>query len=164
MEFFETIHKRRSIRKFKPEIFPDALVQKALAAAILAPNSSNTQTWDFHWVKTTEKKQKLIEYCLSQSAARTATQLLVVTANPTRWKRSQKPLIEWVKKANAPKMVQIYYEKLIPITYRWGFLNSLAIIRAIGFFITGLFRPIMRGPLGKRQLQEVAIKSAARLA
>lgn len=161
MDFFEAISKRRSIRKYTDEVVPDAVIEKALDAAILAPNSSNTQSWDFYWVKSEEKKKKLVEYCLNQSAARTANHLIVITANPANWKRSQKPLVNWVESVNAPKIVQLYYKKLIPFTYRWGFLNSWGLIKATVFFMTGLFRPITRGPNTLNQLQEVAIKSAA---
>lgn len=161
MEFFEVIEKRRSIRKFQEKIFPSELVEKALAAAVLAPNSSNTQTWDFHWPQNHELHKKIVEACLSQSAARTATQLIVVTADPKNWKRSQAGLIQWVKDAKAPKGVVMYYEKLIPLTYSWGFLNLFAPLKFVLSFVTGLFRPSLRGPYTRRDIQEVAIKSAA---
>jgi len=161
MEFFEVVSKRRSIRKYTDETVPDEIIEKALDAAILAPNSSNTQIWDFFWVKSDEKKKKLIEYCLNQSAARTAQHLLVITADPALWKRSQKPLINWVETVKAPKMVIMYYQKLIPATYRWGFLNSWGYLKKIFLFITGFFRPITRGPNTLQDLQMVAVKSAA---
>jgi len=160
MDFFEAVSKRRSIRKYTDEAVPEEVIQRAFDAAILAPNSSNTQTWDFHWVKSPENKKKLIEFCLNQSAARTAQELIVVSADPAHWRRSQQPLIEWVERVNAPKMVQAYYKKLIPMTYRWGFLNSWGLIKWASFFLTGLVRPITRGPNTRRDLQEVALKSA----
>ena len=161
MEFFEAVSKRRSIRKYTDEKVPSEVMDRALDAALLAPNSSNTQTWDFHWVQSEEKKKKLIEYCLNQSAARTAQELLVISADPAKWRRSQKPLLSWVESVKAPKPVILYYGKLIPFTYRWGFLNSWGYIKWFLVFMTGLVRPIPRGPNTKRDLQEVAIKSAA---
>lgn len=161
MEFFEVIKKRRSIRRFSQTRFPDELIQKALEAAVLAPNSSNTQTWDFHWIRGEVAKRKVVEACLNQSAARTASQLVVITADATNWKRSQGPLLNWVQSVNAPKQVILYYDKLIPMTYRWGFLNCLAPFKFLAAFTVGLFRPIVRGPYTRRDIQEVAIKSAA---
>jgi nitroreductase len=161
MDFFEAVKRRRSIRKFKPEPFPEERILKALEAAVLAPNSSNTQTWDFHWVQRPEMKQKLVEACLSQSAARTAAELIVVTADPALWRRSQKPLVDWVEGVNAPSVVKLYYRKLIPVTYRWGYFNSWALFKWIGANFAALFRPMTRGPNTRRDLQEVAIKSAA---
>ncbi len=161
MDFFEVVNTRRSVRKFTQEVVPDAVIEKALQAAIQAPNSSNTQTWNFYWVQSTEMKKKVVEVCLSQSAARTAQQLLVVTADPQLWKRSQPGLIEWVEKAKAPALVLTYYRRLIPWTYRWGFLNSLGFFKWLTTSIVGLFRPLPRGPYTRRDVQGVAIKSAA---
>lgn len=161
MDFFEAVAKRRSIRKYTEEKVPEEVVQNALNAAILAPNSSNTQTWNFFWVKSEEKKKKLVEYCLSQSAARTAQELIVITADPTLWKRSQKPLINWVESVNAPKMVVTYYRNLIPATYRWGFLNIWGYTKSAMTLAAGFFRPVPRGPNTLQDLQLVAVKSAA---
>lgn len=161
MEVFEAIERRRSIRKFSAELFPEERVLKAFEGAVLAPNSSNVQTWDFHWVKEPTTKQKLVEACLSQSAARTACHLVVVTADPSLWKRSWRPLIDWVEGVNAPKLVKTYYHKLIPLTYRPGFLNMFAPLKWMLATAHGLFRPSLRGPYTLRDMQEIAIKSAA---
>jgi nitroreductase len=161
MDLFEAITKRRSIRKFKNEDYPIENVEKALRSALLAPNSSNTQTWNFFWITSKEIKEKIIPICLDQSAARTASQFVVVTADPKLWKRSQKPLIKWVEDCQAPKSVKMYYEKLIPLTYRWGLFNSLGFLKWLAASLVGIFRPMMRGPFTKVQIQEVAIKSAA---
>jgi nitroreductase len=161
MELFDAIKKRRSIRRFTAEVVPDAAIKKALEAAVLAPNSSNIQAWNFYWVRNLGPKQKLVEFCLNQSAARTASHLIVVIADPGLWKRSQGPLVEWVEKAKAPQPVHFYYKKLIPLTYRWGFMNSIGYIKKMITFVSGLFRPMPRGPNTLRDLQEVCIKSAA---
>lgn len=161
MEFFEVIKSRRSIRRYTAEQVPDSVIEKAFDAAILAPNSSNVQTWDFFWVQSPEKKEKLIKACLSQSAARTAQQLVVITADPKKWKRSQGPLLQYVRAIGAPKMVVAYYEKLIPVVYRWGFLNCFYPLKWLASFVVGIFKPSLRSPFSRRDMQEVAIKSAA---
>lgn len=161
MDFFEVILNRRSIRRYTDEPVPESVMRKALSAAILAPNSSNTQTWDFYWVRSTSQKSQLIEYCLNQSAARTAQELVVVVASPKAWQRSIPFLQDYVRSINAPKPVQLYYDRLIPLTYRWGIFNSLGFLRWILFNTIGLFKPITRRPCTKRDIQEVSIKSAA---
>ncbi len=45
--------------------------------------------------------------------------------------------------------------------YRWGIFNSLAPLKWLMATIAGFFRPISRSPFTRRDLQEVAIKSAA---
>jgi len=159
--FNDVIKKRRSVRRFSSQAVPEEAIHNAIQAAVLAPNSSNTQTWDFYWAQSADVKSKLVHYCLNQSAARTAAELVVVVADPKKWKRSQPGLIDWALKAQAPKPVLMYYQKLIPLTYRWGFLNSIGLIKWIGTSIVGLFRPVPRGPYFKSQVQSVAVKSAA---
>ena len=162
MDFFEAVQKRRSIRKFTDEPIPDSVVTKALEAAVLAPNSSNVQTWDFYWVSSPEKKKKLVEFCLNQSAARTAQHLIVIVADPGRYHRSRKPLLDWAKSAKAPKPVVFYYEKFLPYwSYRWGFLNSIGLLKWLVSHVVFLFRPIMIRQNFLSDMQEVAIKSAA---
>jgi nitroreductase len=161
MDFFEAIEKRRSIRRFRPESFPRESVQRALEAAILAPNSSNVQTWDFHWPINPDIKARVVKACLSQSAARTASEIVVVTADPSLWRRSRGGLIEWVKDAGAPKPVLTYYQSVIPVVYSWGIFNVFAPFKWIVSFATGLVRPMVRGPHSRQGLNEVAIKSAA---
>lgn len=161
MEFFEAVKQRRSIRRFKPDAVAPEIIEKALQAAVLAPTSSNGQTWNFYWAVNPETKKKLSHYCLDQSAARTAADLIVVVGSPSSWKRSHPQLQKWVRDINAPKLVVTYYDKLFPLMYRWGFLNSFGYLKWLLTFLIGLFRPITRGPNTLGDIQEVCIKSAA---
>jgi nitroreductase len=47
METMEAISRRRSIRRFKDAPVPRELVEKVLAAAVLAPSGKNRQPWRF---------------------------------------------------------------------------------------------------------------------
>lgn len=161
MDFFEAVKRRRSMRKFDSTPVPPEVIRKSLEAAILAPNSSNAQTWDFHWVRSPEKRAVLAEACLGQSAARTAQDLVAVSANYRKWRRSNPSLIQWVEREKAPKVVLLYYTKLLPFLYRPGPFNFFALLKWVGLAAVGLFRPMQRGPASARALNEVAIKSAA---
>jgi nitroreductase len=162
MEFEAVIQKRKTIRRFNQETVPDEHIKKAFEHAILAPNSSNVQNWDFHWVKNPEKKQKLVEACLNQSAARTASHLIVATTDSKQWKRSQPFLLDWVKNSpRAPKNVELYYKKIVPSTYTTGIFNIFAPFKWILLNTVGLFRPMVRGPVTARDVQEVSVKSCA---
>lgn len=161
MDLFEAIESRRSIRRFTQDPVPETVIHKAIEAALLAPNSSNNQTWDFYWVKSPEKKSKLVKYCLNQSAARKAQELIVVTADPKKWRRSQPHLVKYVNEVKAPKSVIAYYEKLIPFSNTWGIFNSWGAVKALMAFAVGIFRPMLRGPFSKSENQLVAVKSAA---
>jgi nitroreductase len=133
-------------------------MERAIDAALIAPNSSNMQTWGFYWVQSPEKKEALVKACLSQGAARTAQELLVVTAEPRRWRRNQKEMMRVLREAKAPSFALDYYGKLIPFLYGFQFLAPLKWLLFNG---VGLFRPLARRPWSPRDRAEVAIKSAA---
>ena len=63
MDFFDLVEKRRSIRKFFNKRIPEEVIIKALKAGSLAANSSNTQPWEFYWVKNRTNKAHLIKAC-----------------------------------------------------------------------------------------------------
>lgn len=161
MDLFNAIEKRKSIRKFTDKDVPTEVIEKALEASLLAPNSSNMQTWDFFWVQSSDKKKQLIQFCLNQSAARTAKELIVITADPNQWKRSLPHIHKFIEEVNAPRQVITYYHKLIPYFYRHGFFNVLGFPKSLLSRFVSLFKPMMNGPHLKSELQEVAIKSAA---
>ncbi len=158
MEFFDVIRARRSIRKYTQKLVPREVMEKALDAALLAPNSSNLQTWQFFWVRTEKEKEKLVQACLNQSAARTAQELVVCIANPSLWKKTNPEMIQFTESVKAPRLVISYYRRLIPLIYgnRW-----LTPFRRLFATVVGWIRPITRGPITWRDLQEVSIKSAA---
>ena len=150
MEFFEAVNARRSVRKYHAKGIPPEVVSKALDAALLAPNSSNMQPWEFYWVRSADKKKALVEACLGQPAASTAAELVVAVARTDTWRRNRKLMMETLKGAKGvPKAAIDYYGKLIPIAYTQGFLSSLGLVKAIISNAIGLFRPIPRGPFSR---------------
>ena len=63
MDVFQCIRQRRTIRDFKPDPVPDALIRRILEAGIAAANGSNRQNWRFLIVKDEKiKKQVQIFY------------------------------------------------------------------------------------------------------
>ena len=54
MDVYECIRTRRTVREFKPDPVPEAIVQKILQAGRWAPSSSNTQPWHFVVVSARE--------------------------------------------------------------------------------------------------------------
>ena len=68
--FQEIILKRRSNRSYDQTIHvPDEVVQRSLERAILSPNSSNMQLWEFHWIKSRDQLNKFTPLCLNQNTA-----------------------------------------------------------------------------------------------
>lgn len=57
MEFFEVVHRRRSIRRYKPDPVPKETLLKILDAANWAPSGMNRQQWEFIVVSGEKKKE-----------------------------------------------------------------------------------------------------------
>jgi nitroreductase len=148
--FAKIVESRRAVRVFTEERIPDEVVEKCLDMALLAPTSSNLQSWDFYWVKSPEMLQKLKEFCLNQPAAKTAPTLIVAVARPDKWKRGQKINLDYfAAQKNPPQSVTAYYEKLVPLAYGNGPLNLLGPVKTLLVAAIGIFRVIPRGPFGK---------------
>lgn len=60
MDIFDTIQKRRSVRKYRPDTISDEVLQKIIDAGTWAPSGLNLQPWYFVAVKSDEKKKELL--------------------------------------------------------------------------------------------------------
>jgi coenzyme F420-0:L-glutamate ligase/coenzyme F420-1:gamma-L-glutamate ligase len=58
-DYHHFLRTRRSIRRFKPDPVPDAVMEKLLTTAIHAPSAHNLQPWRFVHVQTQDAKTKL---------------------------------------------------------------------------------------------------------
>jgi nitroreductase len=81
-------HFRRAIRKFDSTPVPDEGVYALLEEAALAPSSGNMQPYELHWVRDPSLKASIALACNGQSAAISATDLIVVVASPAVGKRT----------------------------------------------------------------------------
>ena len=139
--------------------------EKTLDASLLAANSSNLQPWEFYWVRSNENKEKLVEACFSQSAARTAQELVVAVSRIDTWKRNRDLVIgEYEKKESYPKLVKNYYYKIIPLAYahdRFGILGLLKKILSLFLGVIGIFKPIPRKPVFRSDVFEIVTKTTA---
>ncbi len=138
--FAQVVEARRSVRVFEDEPLDDKVVKKCLELALLAPNSSNLQPWEFYWVKNPQKLQKLKEYCLSQSAARTAPSLIVAVAKLGTWDKNRKQMLEIFdsQEKRPPKGAYLYYKKIAKLAYYQGFLNWFGFTKKILLFLQSL--------------------------
>lgn len=145
------------MRRYTPAPVPEEVVNQAISAALLAPNSSNMQTWRIFWVRDPGRRARLVQACLSQGAARTAAELLVFVADPDAWKISRKLLLEHHRPEGRADLMA-YYGKLMPLLYSW---RILAPFKWLAYNCLGLFRPTPRNPWSSRDIQETCVKSAA---
>ena len=129
--------------------------------AMLAPNSSNLQPWEFYVVRSPELKAKLAEACLGQNAATTANVLIPIIARTNTWKKNSLRNIEYWPEETMPKIVRTYYSKVAPIHYNQGPLGALGLAKKAAGLIAGLKRAVPRGPYSISEMKAWAVKSTA---
>ena len=166
-EFQEIVNFRRSNRKFDSDInVPDQVIEKSLERAILSPNSSNMQLWEFYWIKSKPELEKMVPLCLNQQAAKTAKAMVVFVARKDKWKERAKwnynKFSESIK--GSPDKGQQkgldYYGKVMPLLYAndpFGFMTFFR--RSISFFM-GLRKPFYRAG-GSSNIRVTVHKSCA---
>lgn len=149
--FDEIIHKRRSNRKFDPAVeVPNEVIQRSLERAILSPNSSNMQLWEFYWIQDPALQTEFHAFCLNQNAAKTAKQLIVFVTRQDHWKKRVQWHLDIINKdiAGEPTTAQQrllnYYGKLMPMAYGSDPLGFLTFFRSALSTIIGAARPMMR--------------------
>ncbi len=162
MNFFETVNKRRAVRKFLNQPVPVEVMESSLQAALLAPNSSNMQPWEFYWIRSEEKKSALVKACFSQNAAKTASEIVVAVSRTDTWRRNRKLLVQAMhERGKVPSAVKAYYNKVVPLSYLQDPFGILGVIKGIAMWAIGLFRPTPRNPQFKSDLFETVTKTTA---
>ena len=162
-EFIKVVKNRRSVRVFTEEKVDQEELMNCLELSLLAPNSSNLQPWEFYCIQNKEFKKRMQSYCLNQSAARTAQELIVCVARPDNWKKNNQLLQEVYQKRTkeTPEIVNKYYKKLVPIAYNQGPFGIFGVIKYIIASLIGIKRPIPRQPFSHSDMRVWAHKSTA---
>lgn len=160
-EFRQVVESRRSVRKFTDRKIPPEVLDACIDLALLAPSSCNLQPWEFHVVQSPDKKKKLVEACMSQNAATTAAELIVVVARTKNWPEIARLNISQWPQEKIPKHWKDFYTNGVKFTYWQGPLYSVGAVKKAVTRVAGLFRPVPRGPFTKSDMRVWAIKSVA---
>jgi nitroreductase len=161
--FTEVVESRRSVRVFTQDPIPEEVMRECLRLALLAPNSSNLQTWDFYWVRDANKKASLVQYCLNQPAARTAQELVVAVARPDRWRETNALMLAKFDESRKVRLKAAYqyYRKIVPLAHDMGPLGIYGPFKTLWVALVGLLKPIPRGPFSLSGMATWAHKSTA---
>ena len=162
-EFKKVVESRRSVRVYNEEKVPEEVMKECLDMALLAPNSSNLQPWEFYWVRSEDKKKKLAKACMGQLAATTAQELVVCVARMDKWKDRQKDMLKLFAESEekTPKGAIIYYKKIVPMAYTQGFMSLIGYLKKLVFFFRGLTKVTPREPTSYADMRVWAHKSTA---
>jgi len=82
MTILEAIQKRCSVRKYRPDPFPEDVLGRVLQAARLAPSGKNFQPWRFILVRSAETKERLARAAAHQTFIAEAPLVVVACADP----------------------------------------------------------------------------------
>lgn len=150
--FQEIILKRRSNRSYDQTIqVPDEVIQRSLERAILSPNSSNMQLWEFYWIKSRDQLNRFTPLCLNQNTAKTASHMIAFVTRRDLWKLRMewhKKNIESEIKNGTPdkyqKRMLNYYAKIVPFAYSNDWFGLMGFLRWVVSNGISLFRPMTR--------------------
>ncbi len=160
-EFRKVVMSRRSVRRFDDTPLPDAVLNDCIDMALLAPNSSNLQPWEFHVVRTPALRKELAAACLGQNAAKTAQALVVIVARLDTWEEHCDLMLESWPQATVPKVVDNYYRRWARLHYKQGPLNLLGHGKRVFAAMAGVKRPMPRGPFTHADMKVWAAKTVA---
>lgn len=163
-EFEKLVEARRSCRVYTKDPVPEEIMRKCMDLALLAPNSSNLQAWEFYWVRDSEKRKKLDHFCLDQPAAKTAAEIIVAVAYPNKWKVTRKLMLDRFSKEEDQHAIRgavHYYKKIVPLAYTPGFLGFFGLAKKIYMNWKGIWAPFPRKPSSHADMKIWAHKSTA---
>lgn len=153
------VQTRRAVRRFTPEPIPEAVLERCLDLALLAPNSSNLQPWEFYVVRSEPLRTQLAFACMNQNAARTAPVLIVVVGRTQSWRvHAAEILAQWPE---APKIVKDYYGGKVQIFYEQGPLGLYGAVKKLWYAWLGRKRAVPRTPTSWADMRLWAAKTCA---
>lgn len=154
MNLEEVLNFRRAVRVFdKNRPIDPEKVKHCLELATLAPSSSNMQLWEFYQITDPALLAKIAHACLGQSAASTASEIVVFVTRQDLYRQRAKFVLDFEEgniRRNSPaerqekriKDRKLYYGKLMPFVYARCF-GILGLFRVMLARTISLFRPMM---------------------
>lgn len=96
------IFQRRAIRLFEPVDIPGPTRDLLLQSARQAPSSFNMQPYRLYWVESPAQREAVAELCMGQSAAQTASALVVAVADIGSLRSTAEIHVAWMRRSSFP--------------------------------------------------------------
>jgi nitroreductase len=152
-DILEAIFQRRAVKVFEPVEIPEAVRERILDAARMAPSSFNTQPYRFYWVESPAKKKAAAKLCMSQEPAETASALVVAVADIGSWKLTHKLQLEWMRTTEASEKEISEYEKkskLSKLFFMQGLFGEIGALKWIVLRVLNLWKIIGMAPVSRQ--------------
>ncbi len=141
--FQQVVESRRSVRRFTDTPISDEVMADCLRLAMLAPNSSNLQPWEFYVIDSSDKRKHANKICMNQNGAKTAARLIAVVARTDNWHDHAKQVLREYPAEPVPKKVKDYYNKVVTLDFLRGPANVLSVAK---WGVTQVVRQV-KGPI-----------------
>jgi nitroreductase len=106
-QFLELAKKRRSIRKFTPELIPDEQIEKILESARWAMSGANGQPWEFIVVRDKKIMDRLSEAGAEATSATAAMESIRVPEMRQPWYRDLPHKVPLSRFSDAPAIIVV---------------------------------------------------------
>ncbi len=163
-ELLQPILQRRAVRIFDPVTISPEVRLEILNAARSAPSSFNIQPYRFVWVESREFRAEAARLCMDQSAAKTASALVVAVADIGSWRSTLKSHIEWMRTSGfSPEKIARQEKKngLAKWFFLEGWFGCFAYLKALILRVVHLRKVIGTLPFARRWLFAWAGKNTA---
>ncbi|MGO2967777.1 nitroreductase family protein [Psychrobacter sp. AOP22-C1-22] len=127
--FCEVVESRRSVRRFTDTPIPDDVLSDCLRLAMLAPNSSNLQPWEFYVIDNVDSRKRAVKNCMNQNAAKTSARLIAVVARTDVWHDHAQQVLREFPDTPVPKKVKDYYNKVVALDFLRGPANIVSVAK-----------------------------------
>lgn len=169
--FDSIVQRRRSMRIYDPNApFDTEAVRRSIRRAMLAPNSSNMQMWEFYHVTDPQQIADIARFCMNQNAARTARELVIIAVPKAKYRQRAQAnyTFHHARYGNVPidsldrraKRKLQYFSRLMPMYYFQDWFGISGYVRKLIVAVAALWRPVV-WQVSKQDLRVVCHKSAA---
>ena len=158
------IFQRRAIRTFEPVPIAASTRELLLRSARQAPSSFNMQPYLLYWVESPAQRNTVARLCMAQSAAQTASALIVAVADIGSLRSTSQLQAAWMRQSGFPKRKIHEYvrtARIGRIIFAPGPLNLFGALKVALFRILHAFKTIGLPPLTRADLLKWASKSTA---
>ena len=155
---------RRAVRLFEAVEIPVKARDLLLQSARQAPSSFNMQPYQLYWVESRTQREAVAKLCLSQTAAQTASALVVAVADIGSLRSTAQLQSAWMRQSGFPAQKIKEYERTARIgriIFMPGPLNLFAALKRALFRLLQVFRTTGMPPLTRQDVFKWAGKSTA---
>ncbi|MGF2614517.1 nitroreductase family protein [Rossellomorea vietnamensis] len=109
-DFLTVAKERRSVRQYDPEFkIEESEIRELLETAVLAPSSSNLQSWRFLVIEDQKEKEKLLPIANNQQQIVDASVVIAILGDREAYKNADKVYTQIAERGNMPEDVKDMY-------------------------------------------------------